>query len=182
MAPGYITIIFITADRDSDLESKVTAAMEIIAHPFDYGYNQIHAEIVVNNTGYSAVGRPPDHCVIKYNFKHNKLNYPHVQVVNVPVIDTTQAEKDIEFLATTHATYKVAFTDFLIPSMFLKELDFEPAHWGHLFCSEFVLMCLRLMCKHNILLIPLEKEYHLYECNSRTCTPAQLKHILDKIL
>jgi hypothetical protein len=179
---GYITVIFVTEDKDSELNARFTAFMEHLVHPSDLGYRQIHAEIAVGHRGYSAVGRPPNQCVIKYNFDLFPQDHPYVDFVLVPVTDVSAAQNVVETFSSTNATYQIPYMKFLIPSPFVSDVDLDPNHWGHMFCSQFVLLCLRKMAQLGLIPLARERLEHLYDCSSLTCTPAHLKHMLDKIL
>jgi hypothetical protein len=179
---GYLTVLFVTEDDRSDFGAKFTAFMEHVTYPSDFRYNQIHAEIIVNNTGYSAVGRPPQHCVIKYTFDGEPEAQHYVELVKLPVADVDLAQEVLEHMSSTEATYDIPYLKFLVPSIFIKDLDLDPKHWGHLFCSQFVLLSLRKMEKMNIIQLPRSSLAYLYDCPSQTCTPARLRHLLDKIL
>ena len=179
---SFVTVLFITENSTSELSERILTAMEYVVHPSDWGYNEIHAEIIVKNRCYSAVGRPPDSCVIKYDFTRYRETLPCAECVQVPVTDVDKAQRILEYFSSTHATYEIPTLDFFTPSIFLDDLDFNPDHWGHLYCSQFVLICLRRMCQAGLIPLQPDRLAHLYDCSSRTCTPAHLKHILDRML
>lgn len=179
---GDVTVIFVTEDQNSDFGARFTAFMEHLVHPSDYGYREIHAEMAVGNRGYSAVGRPPKHCVLKYDFDSFPMSHPFVEFLHVPVADVDAAQRVVEALSNTNATYNIPYMKFLIPSPFIRDVDIDPEHWGHLFCSQFVLLCLRKMDELGLILVSKDRLKHLYDCPSVTCTPAHLKHILDRVL
>lgn len=182
MSGDYITILFVTTYDKSEFPEKFLLFLEYLAHPSDYGLTELHAEIIAGNTGYSAVGRPPDHCVIKYNFDHAAFDsQPFVEFVKVPITDLKGAVEILEDMSTTSATYDIPWMDFLVPSIFIKDLDLDPHHWGHLYCSQFVLLFLRKCRKKNLLPLPEDRLVYLDSCKSETCTPTHLKRMLDKI-
>lgn len=179
---GCVTVLFVKATDTSPFPDKFMVFMEHLVHPSDYSYDEIHAEVLVNNTGYSAVGLPPNRCVIKYAFNRAVLTQPFVECVDVPVTDVEEAQRIVEQLADNHATYQIPVMDFLVPSIFIRDLDLDPRDWGHLFCSQFVLLYLRVLRRHQLIRAPEYRLKHLDDCPSKTCSPAHLRHMLDRVL
>lgn len=180
--PQYITVLFVKADSSLGFGSRVVEAMEVLVHPSDWGYHEVHAEIIIGNRGFSAVGRPPEDCVIRYSFEQSCAVQPFVECVEVPVTDIGEACRVMEEFSNTGATYDIPVLKFMTPSIFISDLDLHPDHWGHLFCSQFVLLCLREMALRGLIPLDPHKLKHLYDCPSVTCTPAHLRHILDRLL
>lgn len=183
---NHVIIVFATTnfpDKNFRRSANFVKYMEYLAHPSDWGCDEIHAEIIVNSTSYSAVGIPPEPCVIISPFKLCNYMQPFVECVMVPVKDVNAAQNILEDLAKTHATYWIPILDFMVPSIFLKDLDLNPEHWQHLYCSQFVLLSLRKMAIENLLDVPIHKQRILFDsCVSKTCTPTHLKRIISKML
>jgi len=177
-----VSVLFVNSQYPYSRGNRALVFMEYLAHPSDLGYTEIHAEIVANGVCYSAVGRPPDKCVLHYAFKEERSSQPFVELVRVPVTSSLKAQRVIERLSANHATYQIPYMEFLVPTAFIRELDLQPSHWGHLFCSQFVLLCLREMRRRDLLALPRESLAHLDDCPSVTCTPAHLRHLLDRML
>ena len=177
----HITVIFVTENVQCFGDRRMVA-MEYLAHPSDWGYTEVHAEIEANNVCYSAVGHPPSACVLKYSFRRRLESQPFVECVEIPVTNLKRAQQILESLSDNHATYRIPFMEFLVPTPFVKDVDLEPSHWGHLFCSQFVLLCLKRMRREGILALPADRLAHLDDCPTVTCTPSHLRHILDRVL
>lgn len=189
----YATIMFITTKNmdkynpSHAFSAKITALLEHLANVWDYKYNEVHAEIILKKTAYSAVGLPPEPCVLTYTLDPSQLAMPCIEYVHIPLTDMHTA-KDFLITATkTQATYDIAALDFCLPDFVLKYTDPElecslPMTWTHLYCSQFVLLFLRYCHVKKIIPLSDERLRLLWSTSSHKCSPAHLKHILDNIL
>jgi hypothetical protein len=195
MPPSKITIIFVTTkgletmDRASLLAGNFLLTLEHVVYPFDYPYHDVHAEVCLNGTRYSAVGLSPSPCVLTLPFHSNLLSLPCVETVSLPITDDRIAQLFLTESSKTPATYFIPIQDFLTPKAILDytkpDLNtIRPDTWQHLYCSQYVLLFLRYCAEHGILPLPAHKLAYLHPSyiNSRTCTPAHLRHIIDKML
>lgn len=189
-----VKIMFITTKNiesmgiENPFAEKMIAFLEHVAFPEDLFYQEVHAEIILGNVCYSAVGKYPEPCVITYNFPSELARLPCVEIVDIPVTDVRLAAEFLLKAATTPATYKIPILDFAIPKSILDktdpELDFmQPSTWSHLYCSQFVLLFLRY-CAH-MQIIPIEPhklKKAIYSVNSHCCSPAKLAHIIYDLI
>jgi len=184
MSRNCIYILFV---NQFDTLTKMTAFFEHLAHMSDdWKYNEVHAELIIPPTAYAAVWNEsnPNNCIVKYNFQTIK-NTPNISFLAIPVHDVKAVSALAESIwKTCKASYKIPFSDLALPSFLVHDYDNVPQHWDHLYCSQFVLLFLRICTQKKLLNIPEEQEKYLDEkhCNSVTCTPARLKLTLDKVL
>lgn len=184
MSRGYIHVLFVS---QFDSLTRFTAFLEHLAHMSDsWKYNQVHAELIIFNTAYAAVCNKssPKNCILKYEFKLIK-KLPFVNFVDIPVKNMEAVSELAESIwKNCRASYRIPFTDLAMPSFLVHDLDDDPKHWDHLYCSQFVLLFLRICAEKDLLDIPVSQLQLLDEkhCNSVTCTPAHLKITLDRLL
>lgn len=181
-AANFVTVLFVTADDRSSFRDRALLFLEHVAHPSDYSYSEIHAEIIVRNTGYAAVDQGERSCILRYTFSNSVMDQPFVECVRVPVTDLDLAHSTVECFSKTNAVYRIPYTEFLTPTYFLRDLDLDPTHWGRLYCSQFVLLCLKKFRQLGIIPLPGERLAHLDDCPTETCSPAHLRHMLDRLL
>jgi hypothetical protein len=190
---GHVTVMFFTTEgmesinRDLALTAKFTAMLEHLLNPWDSGYQDVHAEILVGDTAFSAVGRPPGPCILTYKIGNRLKSQPFVRLVDVPVTDLGKARCFLEQAAETKATYDIPVAQMLAPDLFLHcardDLDpIHPATWHHLFCSQFVILFLRYCHREGILPIQQKRLEILWSEDSVKWTPAHLRRKLDEIL
>jgi hypothetical protein len=189
-----LQILFVTTknidkmDPDLVLPEKIMAFLEHVANPLDYGYQEVHAEVILDGIAFSAVGQEPSSCVLQYRINPEIFNYECIELVDIPLTHPEIARKFLLKAATTPATYHIPIRDFILPKFVLDyldpDLDFSlPSSWSHLYCSQFVLLFLRFCAAQNIIPIDSEKlRRKLYSVNSHACSPAHLAHILNDIL
>lgn len=174
-------------NRGEYLAGRFTAFLEHVLDPSDAGYQDVHAEVIVGGTAYSAVGRAPDPCVLTYRVGTKLLAQPFVRLVRVPVTDLNKARAFLDGATRTRATYDIPVAQMVAPDAVLhlarKDLDpARPATWHHLFCSQFVLLFLRYCHTENILPLPREKLQVLWSEDSVKWTPAHLRRQLQCML
>lgn len=190
MPSNTATVLFLTTNGLDKLDPSLVNSqrwvrlLEHIVHPLDYSYSDVHTELILDNQAYSAVNTK-NPCVVKYTPTDYFLSLPCVETVKIPLTDDRIAKLFLEESSMSSATYQIPVSDFLLPKYVL---DFEksdldccrPDTWEHLYCSQFVLLFLRFCAMHGILDMPTDKLYYLSPSyvNSRTCTPAHLRHIL----
>jgi hypothetical protein len=195
MPPATATIIFVTTrgmekmDKALRLAENFLLTLEHVVYPFDYAYQDVHAEISLNGTRYSAVGHSPSPCVLTLPLQTEFLSLPCVETVSLPITDDRIAQLFLTESSKTPATYFIPIQDFLTPKAILDytkpDLNtIRPDTWQHLYCSQYVLLFLRYCAEHGILALPAHKLAYLHPSyiNSRTCTPAHLRHIIDRML
>jgi hypothetical protein len=189
---AYFSVLFITTKnikKDFPHDSFAQAILDIlqhIEHPF-YKEHAIHAEIIINNTAYSAVGLPPDQCVRCYTPNPKLTTYDCVEIYHIPLTDSAKAQKFLDRAVNTPATYAIPVLDFLMPKFVLDLVnkDYEcgkPSTWAHLYCSQFALLFIRY-CKQNGLLDLPGRDLSLVDprsINSNKCSPMDLMHILNQ--
>jgi hypothetical protein len=191
---GHVTIMFFTTeglekiDKTAALAERFVAFLEHVLDPWDAGYQDVHAEVVLDNgEAYSAVGREPRPCVIQYKVTEKLLSQPFVRLVKVPVNDVEKARKFLRKAAETKATYDIPVAQMLAPDALLHavraDLDAtHPATWHHLFCSQFVLLFLRYCHTERMLPLADRKLKILWSEDSVKWTPAHLRRKLEEIL
>lgn len=188
-----MTVMFFTTEgmgsvnRDMALAGRFVAMLEHLLNPWDSGYQDVHAEIIVEGTAFSAVGRPPGPCILTYSIGERLKSQPFVRLVDVPVTDLAAARRFLEEAAGTEATYDIPVGQMLAPDLLLHcardDLDpIHPATWHHLFCSQFVVLFLRYCHKKNILPLPEKRLQVLWSEDSVKWTPAHLRRKLGEIL
>ena len=163
------------------------AFLEHLSNFSDTRYSEVHAELIIDKCAYTAVansGKDASSCVVKYRFGQVQP-FPFLEFVDIPVKNLQRARQIAEEIhAKTRATYEIPFFDLAIPSYFVHDIGTDPAHWDHLYCSQFVLLFLRICAQKDILDLPRSKLECLDEshCNSVRCTPAHLRHVLRNML
>jgi len=190
-----LKILFMTtrglyeADRSVAMAQKLLEIMEHIASPADYRYPQVHAEVILDDTAYSAVGQPPGPCVLSYPAHLDTLSsLPFIETVDVPITDPEAARRFLVKTTFTPATYSIPYADFVLPSFVLRYTDPDLDHsrpftWSHLYCSQFALLFLRHCASEGIIPLPPDAlRAHLYSVSSHACSPAHLAHLLDNLL
>jgi len=170
----------------------VMSFLEHIPYPFDAG-REVHADVILGDTCYSAVGLPPGPCVLTFHADVNKLKKrqtPGEELVEVSISDVPSARAFLEAAANAskRITYDVPVIDFVLPNAVLRRTDPDvdcdaPETWPHLFCSQFALLFLRHCHKHGLIQVnePLRAKA-LYVCNSHVCSPAHLREIMRILL
>lgn len=184
MPSDHITVLFLKADSAS---SRMLAFLEHLAHVSDFMYNEVHAELLIQNCGYAAVGmdtKGNSSCVLKYTFR--KLpDFPCLEFVHVPVSDADRARRIAdEIWHRTRASYAIPVLDLALPSFVVRDVGVDPSHWDHLYCSQFVLLFLRICSRERILALPEDRLAYLEESHTSSlrCTPAHLRHVLRTVL
>jgi hypothetical protein len=181
MPANYITVMFLKA---WDTASKIVAFGEHLAHASDWNYSEVHAELVIGNTAYAAVynEKNPDKCIVKHDFDEF-AEHPLLEFVHVPVKDAREAKQLAERIwGECKAYYWIPVAELALPGFCVHDLGDDPATWDHLYCSQFVLLFLKLCAERGMLALPREAVDMVMHCNSVTCTPAHLKRLLDQIL
>jgi len=167
--------------------------LEHVAYPFDDGH-EVHADVVVGDVCYSAVGMQPGHCVLK---GERSLTYTTPQrgleIVEIPVLDIDFARRYLDSAVSANVSYYIPVVDFVTPSPVLQWTDpdvdcCDQASWSTLFCSQFVLLFLRYLHTHSMLRVPGRQPsasmrcQALLACNSHVCSPTHLREILREVL
>lgn len=177
----HISIFFI-----KKVNANILVFLEHLAHVSDSQYTEIHAEVIVGRYRYAAVELPHNKksCIFRCEAGDIRCT-PHVEVVDIPVSNLARAIQIAEDIwSTAHASYNIPYFDMAVPSFMLGDLDLDPTHWDYLYCSQFVLLYLRICARENILALPVRRLQFLDErhCNSLQCTPAHLRHVLSNVL
>ena len=190
---SHVTIMFITTKNlgkchpSHAFGAKITALLEHLANDWDYNYNEVHAEIILDRTAYSAVGLPPEPCVLTYSLDPAQLTLPCIEYVHIPLTDIQKAKDFLSAASKTQATYDVSVQDFCLPDFVLNYTDPEldcsaPMSWTHLYCSQFALLFLRYCHAKKIIPLPEDRLRLLWSSSSHKWSPAHLKRMLDTIL
>ena len=109
---AYFSVLFITTKnikKDFPQDSfgqTIVDILQHIEHPF-YKEHAIHAEIIINNTAYSAVGLPPDQCVRCYTPNPRLATYDCVEIYHIPLTDPDKAQSFLDKAVNTPATHMV---------------------------------------------------------------------------
>lgn len=189
---AHFSVLFITTKNISKnfpgdrFSQSIVDILQHIEHPF-YDEHAIHAEIIMNNTAYSAVGLPPDQCVLSYTPNQKLMSYDCVEIFHVPITDQSVAQKFLDMAVDTPATYAIPVLDFLMPKFVLDlvDRDYEcgkPSSWAHLYCSQFALLFIRYCRQMGIINLP-GRDLSLVDpqsINSHKCSPMDLMHILKQ--
>lgn len=181
MSDDHISIFFLKKDNANFL-----VFLEHLAHISDSRYTEVHAELIVGRHRYAAVNSPRSEksCIFKCEVG-DVHSSPHVEVVDIPVSNLMRAVEIAESIwSRAHASYSIPYFDMAVPSFMLGDLDLDPTHWDYLYCSQFVLLYLRICAREGILTVPAQRLRLLDEdhCNSLQCTPAHLRHVLSNVL
>jgi len=165
---------------------------EHIPYPFDAG-REVHADVILGNTCYSAVGLPPDPCILKFKVDAADIRTrkrPGEELVELSVADLQSARKYLDTAVANSAriAYDIPVVDFVLPNAVLRytdpDVDCDASEkWPTLFCSQFALLFLRHCHKQGLVTVrePLRAKA-LYVCNSHVCSPAHLREIMRILL
>ena len=188
-----LQILFITTkyiemlNPEASLDVKMIRFLEHVVNWSDRHQEEVHAEVVLNGTCYSAVGKYPDPCVLTYKFNPQLSALPCVELIDVPISDLNAAQDYLARATNTPARYHIPFAEFLLPKLAVDyvdpEYDFmDPSSWTRLYCSQFVLLFLRY-CEYRRIISADSTKLHetLYSVSSHTCTPAHLAHMLGDL-
>ena len=154
---------------------------------YSLGGRECHAEVLVNDTAFSAQSQFCD-AVIARNIP-DMLKYDGIEWVKIPVKED-KIHTAIDFLQSackTHALFEIPLLDFLFPSLVTNLIDVDnkeecvhPEEWKHLYCSKFVLFFLRFCDRMDALDISKEKVRPLWEINSNRCSPVMLRRLVTR--
>lgn len=199
MSGQHATVMFVKA---YNAPTRWLAFFEHLAHLADMGYDEIHAELLLDHSAYSAVRSDPEpdapsravhppqtaspsrSCVVKYSFQR-VAPMPMLELVQVPVTSLALAKQIAEEIyASTAASYDIPYAELALPSFLVHDVGSDPSRWHHLYCSQFVLLFLRRCADRGALDLPRERYSLLFEphCNSVQCTPAHLRRVLRRVL
>jgi hypothetical protein len=189
----FISPPYFAFNKRMQRAQSVLAFVEHVPYPFDSG-NEVHADVILGDTCYSAVGRLPGPCIVTFKVSAGELKKqknPGEELVEVPVSDLPSARAYLNAAATAsrNTRYSVSMVDFVLPNAILRykdpDLDCDaPETWPTLFCSQFALLFLRHCHRHGLITVqqPALRAKALYICNSHVCSPAHLRKILHGVL
>ena len=168
--------------------ADVLAVLEHIPYPFDGGW-EVHADVILGDTCYSAVGHPPEPCVLTFDVAELKRRpTPGEELVEVRITNVSSAKAFLDAAASKKFTYSVPVFDFVLPSVVVNfedpDVDCDaPGTWPHLFCSQFALLFLRHCLRNGLIEIKdPRRALALYVCNSHVCSPAHLRQMMRVLL
>ena len=189
----FVSPWYFDDNRAEQRLEEVLDVLEHVAFPFDGG-NEVHADVVLDDICYTAVGMEPGQCVLKGEKSSSYLcPHPGIEIVEIRVFDVNFARKFLDAAVSASISYYIPVLDFVTPSTMLQWTDPDvdccnPASWSTLFCSQFVLLFLRYLYMHGVLCVPgpppdaRRRGSALFQCSSHVCSPAHLREILHTVL